>query len=343
MGVITTAPHSVLGDEASTTVRAALVGRVPVIVSGENGPIKKGDRITSSSIAGIGMKASRAGSVVGRALEDFDPEKLGSCDATLKEELLAAGFEVPDSACVTRVMVMIKTGFDMSIGSLVQDAAANALGVLEAVQELANAAFEKGAQLTKFVAGQIVAKVAIVETFFAKSFTLLPDGKLALPGGDNQVTGWSTLTAGTTSIFVSNANVTSGSRIFITPRALMASPLAVTEIQDGVGFKVEVRNPEDVDVPFDWLMVTTYGGSNAPNAGGAVESPPEPPVEPPVDDLGEEPPVIEEPAPQELPDEEIPPESETPEVPPVEEPSLESSPADTGGTAEGGSPAEGGV
>lgn len=50
----------------------ALAGRVRVKVSTQNGPIAVGDRITASDIPGVGMKATRAGTVVGSALESLD-------------------------------------------------------------------------------------------------------------------------------------------------------------------------------------------------------------------------------------------------------------------------------
>jgi len=52
----------------------ALAGRIPVKVTGENGPIHRGDYITSSSTPGYGMRATKTGTVVGRALEEFIPE-----------------------------------------------------------------------------------------------------------------------------------------------------------------------------------------------------------------------------------------------------------------------------
>src|SRR5258708_5728224 len=63
-------------DEPGTPTRqVALVGRVPVKVTNENGAIKKGDYITSSTIkAGYAMKALKAGRVVGVALENFTAE-----------------------------------------------------------------------------------------------------------------------------------------------------------------------------------------------------------------------------------------------------------------------------
>ncbi|MBI3495521.1 hypothetical protein HY065_02750, partial [Candidatus Berkelbacteria bacterium] len=50
----------------------ALAGRVPINVTNENGPIKAGDYLTSSSTPGKSMKATAAGRVIGIALESFD-------------------------------------------------------------------------------------------------------------------------------------------------------------------------------------------------------------------------------------------------------------------------------
>jgi hypothetical protein len=52
----------------------ALSGRVITKVSNNNGPIKIGDSITASNIPGVGMKATQAGQVIGKALENFNPE-----------------------------------------------------------------------------------------------------------------------------------------------------------------------------------------------------------------------------------------------------------------------------
>ncbi|MBI2645066.1 hypothetical protein HYW94_02735, partial [Candidatus Uhrbacteria bacterium] len=49
----------------------ALAGRVPVKVSLENGPIHSGDYLTSSSIAGVAMRATEPGNTVGVALENY--------------------------------------------------------------------------------------------------------------------------------------------------------------------------------------------------------------------------------------------------------------------------------
>lgn len=64
-----------LGD--ATWMPVALVGRVPVSVSTENGEIKSGDYLTSSSIPGVAMKATKAGQVIGQAMEGYSGSDLG--------------------------------------------------------------------------------------------------------------------------------------------------------------------------------------------------------------------------------------------------------------------------
>jgi ABC-type cobalt transport system substrate-binding protein len=77
VGVVSTKPGIMLGADDASTGGAGypigLVGRVPVLVSTENGAIEPGDRITLSSLSGIGMNATGTGAtIVGVALEPFD-------------------------------------------------------------------------------------------------------------------------------------------------------------------------------------------------------------------------------------------------------------------------------
>ncbi len=83
IGVVSTMPFEVFGQDIGRSKNAknplplALVGRVPVKVSTENGAISIGDPITSSSTAGVGMKATKAGAIVGIALEPFSGSGVG--------------------------------------------------------------------------------------------------------------------------------------------------------------------------------------------------------------------------------------------------------------------------
>ncbi|MBI2009536.1 MAG: SH3 domain-containing protein, partial [Candidatus Chisholmbacteria bacterium] len=57
-----------------------MLGQIDVKVTTENGPIAVGDRLTTSSIPGVAMKATEAGQIVGRALEAYteaDPTVVG--------------------------------------------------------------------------------------------------------------------------------------------------------------------------------------------------------------------------------------------------------------------------
>lgn len=79
IGIVSTSPEIVMGGSGDPLEKTmlTLAGRVPTKVSTENGPIKAGDYITSSSQAGVGMKATKPGRVVGVALEDYDSGGIG--------------------------------------------------------------------------------------------------------------------------------------------------------------------------------------------------------------------------------------------------------------------------
>jgi hypothetical protein len=63
-------------------VPIALVGRVPVKVSTENGPIKAGDSLTlSETIPGVAMKATKAGTIIARALSKYEGTEVGTVTA----------------------------------------------------------------------------------------------------------------------------------------------------------------------------------------------------------------------------------------------------------------------
>lgn len=88
LGIISTRPGLLLGDENSTheglPTMVALSGRVPVKVTAENGMIEPGDLLTPSSIPGVAMRASKAGSIIGQALTGFSGEGVGQIMVFIK-------------------------------------------------------------------------------------------------------------------------------------------------------------------------------------------------------------------------------------------------------------------
>lgn len=89
-GIVSTKPGLVLGDGETNTqdkpVMVALSGRVPVKVSTSNGEIKAGDLLTSSSIPGVAMKATKAGQVIGQAMTGYAGDEVGTIAAFIKTD-----------------------------------------------------------------------------------------------------------------------------------------------------------------------------------------------------------------------------------------------------------------
>ena len=78
IGAISERPGVLLGGfngqqyKEEHQVAVALTGRIDIKVSTESGSIAQGDSITLSSTSGVGMKATKAGMVIGTALEFYD-------------------------------------------------------------------------------------------------------------------------------------------------------------------------------------------------------------------------------------------------------------------------------
>jgi hypothetical protein len=71
LGVISTRPGILLGGNTKNGTPVAFSGRVPVLVTNENGSVKQGDYLTiSTSSEGYAMRATENGDVIGRAISD---------------------------------------------------------------------------------------------------------------------------------------------------------------------------------------------------------------------------------------------------------------------------------
>jgi hypothetical protein len=74
-GIVSTRPSHIMGA-GEGNVLLALAGRVPVKVTNETGPIRRGDLLTTSSTPGHAMRCADrtacSGAIVGKAMEPFD-------------------------------------------------------------------------------------------------------------------------------------------------------------------------------------------------------------------------------------------------------------------------------
>jgi len=91
IGIISTLPGVALGQNENTNpneknIPIALAGHVPTKVNMEGGAINIGDKITLSSVPGVGKKATTASQSVGIALEPYNGTKEGSILVFIQNE-----------------------------------------------------------------------------------------------------------------------------------------------------------------------------------------------------------------------------------------------------------------
>jgi hypothetical protein len=108
-GVVVAANDSpvTLSDEnqSKQQVFVATTGRYEVLVSNQNGPIKKGDYVSVSSLAGVGMKANGQQShILGKALTSFDGKSNLVGQTTVKN---AAKKDIPISLSMVGVEIAV--------------------------------------------------------------------------------------------------------------------------------------------------------------------------------------------------------------------------------------------
>jgi hypothetical protein len=259
-----------IAGNSTGNIPVVTTGRVEVKVSTAGGAIAVGDAIAiSSTTPGIGVRAQRAGYIVGHAVAAFDPVNgLGYCGTGS-----ATSTEVT-TTCVGMVAVQVGPGWSEGNTTLFSDVTETVTDVAQAVTDLASDVFTKGAEFTKLAIGKVVAQTAVVKDFFAVVFNILPGGSINVPSGTNQIAGSDTLPLGATTYFVANSGVTAGAKIFITPRTQLATPIAVTQVTPGEGFTVTLSGQAATDIPFDWFILSTYdaGGSQAAAIGNSNQS-----------------------------------------------------------------------
>ncbi len=107
LGIVSTMSYTSMGmneadDDHHDAVELALAGQVPTIVTIKDNTISNGDLITSSDISGVGMKATQAGFVAGKALESTKnwSEKTCSLVSSLDEIKWMKAYDQKDTSRV---------------------------------------------------------------------------------------------------------------------------------------------------------------------------------------------------------------------------------------------------
>lgn len=88
------------GQSGANSYPVVSSGKTSILVSTINGPIKKGNLITTSTIAGVGMKANKSGYVLGMALDDYQtkkPNQIGTVQVALNIHYATLNVNVPNN------------------------------------------------------------------------------------------------------------------------------------------------------------------------------------------------------------------------------------------------------
>ncbi|TSC69410.1 MAG: hemagluttinin family protein, partial [Parcubacteria group bacterium Gr01-1014_56] len=168
VGVINNTAHTTLGRDYAGTVKVAISGRAIVNVTSENGAIKPGDPITSSSLLGQGMKATKPGFIIGKALESlYVPDASSTVQCPSIE-----GTTTP--MCSGSILVELNVGFAMNTDegpSTWTQALTIPATLTDALGELASTTFAKAVQFANLVTNRLIAQVAIIGDLFADNIT----------------------------------------------------------------------------------------------------------------------------------------------------------------------------
>jgi hypothetical protein len=98
IGIVSTQPGFLTGDNSTGTFPIALAGRVPTKVTTSNGPIAIGDALAASDEPGVAMKATGSTPIVGMALEEYSGSQVSSITAFVNVSWLGNQTSVVTSA-----------------------------------------------------------------------------------------------------------------------------------------------------------------------------------------------------------------------------------------------------
>lgn len=151
---------------------------------------------------------------------------------------------------------------DLSVGLLRFDDLESSINALGEPLKIQN---NFGARAVEIFGGKITldpeGDIKTVGKLFAKEIEVkeLKVEKLVAVEGVNAGSG--AIKAGESSIFVETVSVTASSKIIVTATRVTRQPLAVSEKEVGRGFMVGVAEPVLEDLPFDWWIIDTVGGT----------------------------------------------------------------------------------
>ena len=251
IGVVSTGPYQTIGEDVkdsieesgNTSIKAvplALKGRVPINVSSTSQAIVAGDPLVLGE-NGKSKKATEAGPIVARALEDWSP----SSGKTAVLAFIVSSWYDPGTPTPAPV---VDNGGGSTLDNYfaVVDNPGNTLITLS-VEE-----FVVAGALT--VEGDL--DVLGVITASEVNTSRLRSDAVDFAAGDNGVVGTASIVLGESSVTISNTSVTASSIIQASPDRFVSH--RIIDIIDGVGFTIEINEPATEVVNFSYVLFNTY-------------------------------------------------------------------------------------
>jgi hypothetical protein len=243
-----------------------VLGQISTKVSSENGDIQAGDFITVSSKPGVGMKSTTTGFVIGKALESYtntDPNAVGTIKVFVSPMWYAptlAQSTTPSTDNWTVAGGDLMTDYNVVVNG---DLTANTIQSTALVSKSINI---NNGKFTVNSNGDVVSQgsftsnsvtTTIITTANATISTLKVD-KLAInqtPTTGDATIGTGTIVAGEQTVVVNNANITTGSKIFLSITSESGDSVRVINKVANTSFTVKLNTISTQDVTFDYWII----------------------------------------------------------------------------------------
>lgn len=259
-GAVSTKPAVRMGSEV-IGYDVALLGRIPVKVSAENGAIAVGDPLTSASIPGYAMKATRSGPIVGYALEPLTGGE-GAIIVYVESGWWGGG-------TTSALPGTDNTASQLTSLSAVQSLDILRVGLIESIQGNWQIA-EDGTFRTKGLITNVVTTASGEEVdLFA---TTSPQVTAMLSGTVTLINGTATvLFEEVAPAFNDVLSEAEPIRVFITA----AGPTGTLYVshKEKNGFTIAETGGSSTSIPVDWLVIGTRLDSTAPTTSTLTAAP----------------------------------------------------------------------
>lgn len=180
------------------------------------------------------------------------------------EPLVSTSTSQDASASTTQATTTIGIIGLTSLSSTTEQTIADQNIVIESMFGIVKVIEESIVRITTLFVESVRTTLIATVQLFTKNLTVLPQGNVSLPFGDNQVSGHGQIESGTDHVFISNTQVTVDSRIILTPLQNAAVSLAVTKKITNQGFEVSIGSITNEPLAFDWVLFQSYNAN--PNA-----------------------------------------------------------------------------